>query len=174
MINKIIALSLLSFSAIGSSAIASEYSGFRAGSGFAETSTNTGGLGLGIKAEGGYDLNRFIGFSLSLEGSAKWGDGSIWGSQSTTTFKIGSDIGYAIKITNMLTIKPYLDYGYVDYSQTYIGWGDVESDLSGSYSGGGIRAYIGEHIYIDLSHDDVGELSQGSLKQNALTFGYKF
>lgn len=169
MINKIIALSLLS-----SSVMASEYSGFRAGGGLAETYTNTGGLGLGIKAEGGYDLNRFIGFSLSLEGSAKRGNGSMWGSQSTTTFKIGSDIGYAIKITDTLTIKPYLDYGYVDYSQSYIGWWDVKSDLSGSYFGGGIRANIGDHFYIDLSHDDVGELPQGYLRQNSLTFGYKF
>jgi hypothetical protein len=163
------------FSAASACANISEedYSGFRAGLGYSQTSIDTDGGdadGKGFKAEVGYDLNRIIGFDVSYETANDTlqniaNDADIEGA----TVKAGADIGYAF-YSKKVFFKPYAKVGFVSYSED-------NYDGSSAFAGLGVR-YQYSHVYVDLNADafflDADNDDNYKFVQGAFIVGYKF
>ena len=154
-----------------------EFSGHRIGIGWSKFDFENADYGSGLKLEYGYDLNKYVGFAVSIA----FNDGddayqNLYADWEGTSLKFGADLGKAFETENGF-IKPYFALGLMSYSED----GRIcsgSSCISGSasetsiYYGFGLRGEV-SNIYLD-ANIHFAELDGFDTDQLAFTVGYKF
>ncbi|MGF1718880.1 porin family protein [Vibrio kyushuensis] len=129
----------------------------------------------------GYDINKIVGVSLSVQGASDEDikSANLDGSMNTQKIdvgasQIGTDIGYTFSMSNSITLKPYVSAG--------VGATKLERNLSGNtetqktealFAGVGAKMTVKKHFIVSLDLRQQGS-SDEAAKISMLQAGYKF
>ncbi|EMB7844699.1 porin family protein [Vibrio vulnificus] len=141
-------IGLLSLGSVAFSALASDKDHYkplepslRMAIGYADAELTVPGgsnSSTGVVFELGGDFNKVLGINLEYASFSDFSNTNI----SASVYGVSFDVGYAFPISSNLYIKPYGIIGGVRGDMDYL-----ESQTSLTY-GMGIRAYIGDNLYL--------------------------